>query len=442
MSLQQELSESTQQEDNSVELKPDQEQQEAELSRPLLVSAPTPHPVLLISNPDKQRKRLRTMAAGLAAGGERLRNIENALLRENAERFLPTPLVQAEVLKIARDARLSCKPAIIGDGMARPAETSELWTVHTLADALQQEDAPPPWFIDGLVLADSATLVSGQPHAGKSLNWLEALLEAVAHKKVWGHFDATKIERGLFIETEDPEFVVRQRIRGFSTGLGIDPSKPPTGFYYVCPGPFVLTEAEDKLSKLLEEYKPQIVVLSTLQGLLGERNVKEQVDMAPVNAMIVRLSRKYCPIVLITHSPWDKENKRALGTVTQTANFLVTIHFEKHIKDSGETTTNVTLDSKLGMSQPQFSLKLHTEKITRPDGTICDEVRKVTYEGEPKLTAKEQILRQLETDQLATAEMLGSKFNVSARYARNVIKEHKGKAQGKQKNGGKQKENG
>jgi hypothetical protein len=97
----------------------------------------------------------------------------------------------------------------------RPASP---WEVRTFSDAKRSEGSRPPWVIDDLLLAQTATLVSAQPHAMKSLSWLAACIEAVGFHKVWGHFGAADVERALFIETEDPPWLVEARIRGFAKG--------------------------------------------------------------------------------------------------------------------------------------------------------------------------------------------------------------------------------
>src|SRR5436305_32531 len=103
------------------------------------------------------------------------------------------------------------------------------WNVRTLADALAGEDEPPKWIIDQLLHEQSGTLISGKPHGGKSLNWLAAAMGAVIEHKVWGHFEAREVKRVLYIETEDPESLVKRRIRGLAKGFGIPPAEIPDG---------------------------------------------------------------------------------------------------------------------------------------------------------------------------------------------------------------------
>jgi hypothetical protein len=238
-------------------------------------------------------------------------------------------------------------------------ETAEFWKIRTLKDALKNESQGPPWVIKDLLLKDTATLVSAHPHSMKSLSLLCACMEAVAKKPIWGHFAAPLVKKSLFIETEDPEWLVEARIRGFAKGFGIEDDLP--GFFYGCVGSFNLVESKERIIDLLECYQPDFAVLSTLQGLLGGRDWTRQDSMSDVNALFVELSRRYCPLFVITHSPWNKQNKRAAGTITQAANFVTNVHFEKIKGNKKGNFIHVSIDSKAGSGETDFSLQLNTE---------------------------------------------------------------------------------
>jgi hypothetical protein len=68
--------------------------------------------------------------------------------------------------------------------VATTAEIYDPWKIHTFRDAMESSGAKPPWVIKNLLLSESATLVSAQPHAIKSLSLLSAALEAVATRRV------------------------------------------------------------------------------------------------------------------------------------------------------------------------------------------------------------------------------------------------------------------
>jgi hypothetical protein len=244
---------------------------------------------------------------------------------------------------------------------------------------------------------------------------LFACMEAPAKKKVWNHFAAPNVQRALFLESEDSGWMIKRRIREFAKGLGLQPGKIP-GFRYSRIGPIDLVKSEKQISQALERYRPDFVVLSTLQNLLNGASMKEQTDMAAINAMILRLASKQ-PIVVITHSPWDKTQKRSLGTVTTPANYATTMHLEK----KKETLVRVTLDSKMGMgtTSPDFSLELVLDVKTGK------EVRRGVYLAN---TAKASAIRaELKANPKAKTKDLAAKYGVDERHIRQIKAQMRGK---------------
>jgi len=169
----------------------------------------------------------------------------------------------------------------------------EVWKPRSLEDILSRTPEPPPWVIEGLLPAESGILCSGQPHAGKSLIFLYAALESVLKHTVWQKFPCPKVNRVLFIETEDPRWLVERRVHGFAKGLGIEPGEDleKIGFFVSCPGPFKLLDNKEALTDLIKEVNPDWVVLSTLQGLIPGLDWSQQKDMSNVNAIMVELQR-------------------------------------------------------------------------------------------------------------------------------------------------------
>jgi hypothetical protein len=300
-------------------------------------------------------------------------------------------------------------------------EKADRWTARGFQDAMKGSNEKPPWIIEDLLLADSATLVSAQPHAMKSLSLLSGCLEAVAKKTVWGHFKAPNVDSVLFLETEDPPWMVESRIRGLGKGLGLGEKDQVPGFHYACVGPFDFLSKDNRIEELIREHAPKFIVLSTLQNLLNGRAYNRQEDMQPVMARMIHLAES-APLILVTHSPWDKRQKRAAGTVTQTANFLTAMHYEKRIaRKTGETFVHVAVDSKAGALETDFSLKLETDGSPRDPGSI----RKVSYIGKgwPKGTGKEAILAEVEEDPDASAGEIAERTGLSQRYVQKLFKE-------------------
>src|ERR1700730_17590196 len=143
----------------------------------------------------------------------------------------------------------SPKPTTPERETPQPKKEQPEWEIRTLPDAFKNAEAPP-WIIKDLVMSGTLTLVSAQPHGMKSLSWLAACMEGVHKKQVFRHFEAPKLNNVLFIETEDPEWLVKKRIQGLAQGLKLSKGAELQGFHYTCPGPFELIKQQKQLEQL------------------------------------------------------------------------------------------------------------------------------------------------------------------------------------------------
>lgn len=251
------------------------------------------------------------------------------------------------------------------------------WIAMTrgIEHALKGEGKPFPWAVKGLTIRRSATVVSGHPHAMKSFNCLAGCIELAYSQTLWGHFEAPTIKRTLYIETEDSEALLDARVRGLLRGFGIkSPSELPN-FMYARLGPFDLVQKKEHLKQLFAHFKPDLVVLSTLQGLLGGRDWNAQDKMGPVMAAIIEMAGLIPGgLWVITHSPLNKEATRPAGTITQLANYSTALHFAKGFNE-GKTCVDVKVDSKFGGEETEFCLAIEGGEL--PGGGT--EVRSIQY---------------------------------------------------------------
>jgi hypothetical protein len=173
---------------------------------------------------------------------------------------------------------------------------------------------------------------------------------------------------------------------------------------------------ESQLLALIDDVTPDWVILSTLQGLLGGADWLLQRDMGPINAIMVRLQRRV-PLVAITHSPRDTKARRAAGTITQDANYLTVLHFQKN------ATTGVVSafgDSKMGV-ELNFDLRLITESVRGGEGKITEEVRKIVYESH-RVTKKDLILAYRTENPKASTEDIADATGSTPQHVRKVLK--------------------
>ena len=262
------------------------------------------------------------------------------------------------------------------------------WRPASMKEILNRVEEPLRWIIDPLLLENASNLTSGQPHAGKSLAWLAAAMQAAYTRKVWGKFQVSPgVKRVLYVETEDPRVLVETRVRELAKHMGAADVRDlyDAGFYLATTGPFDLVKVKDQIYRLLDEYKPDLVVLSTLQGLLGGRDWNAQDEMADVNAMLVDLGRNLVPLSVITHSPKDPKLHRAAGTITQEANHATVMHFQKKMLTSGpgkgKDLLTVSVDSKM-FPVPAFELLIDSELAPTSTNSEARKLISVSLAGE------------------------------------------------------------
>lgn len=272
-----------------------------------------------------------------------------------------------------------------------------------------------PWRIRNLVAQGCGTLISAHPHGMKSFTWLQAAIDAPMGNQVWGHFPVTGVKKTLYIETEDPEWLLRQRIQQLARGMSIKASdvKDIGCFTLGVTGPFDIVKTGDKLKQAIETYQPDFTVLSTLQGLLGGRSWKEQDEMAAVNALMVDISAHWSPLTVITHSPWDKKSKRAAGTITQTANFQTSCHYQKYTSREG-TKVSIDVDSKIGADAEESNFKLRLVSDLKLDAI------KFRYEI---AHTRDEIISHIKAHPNEPTADLAAAFDISDRHARRLRKD-------------------
>src|SRR5205085_10292615 len=120
-------------------------------------------------------------------------------------------------------------------------------------------------------------------------NMLAGCMELAHTQTLWGKFKAPNIKKTLFIETEDAKPMLEARIRGLLRGLGIEDVKQLPDFHYARLGPFDLVKMQDELMPVIQHFKPDFVVLTTLQGPWGNRPGNQQTEMAEVNAQFRKI---------------------------------------------------------------------------------------------------------------------------------------------------------
>jgi AAA domain len=350
----------------------------------------------------------------LKAGGTKLTSLENELLTLNAGSH--TPLKDNEAKLIAwkvwnRDQEEKKRSAT--------DQEAEQFRVYSLSDAFEEDPEQQHWLIEGILQKDAAAITSGKPHARKSLSWLACAIEAVTKGTCWGQHKVHAVRSVLFLEAEDSKNLLKKRIRGLAKGQAIDHKNlSGDGFFWMRTGRFDLVKRKGQLLDVLDRIKPNLLILSTLQAFVAGRDLNEQKEMSDVMDVIADIVSRYCSVVLITHSPQAKNSKRAIGTITQEANFATILYFEKKAADHGVAVTKVKLDTKDGESR-EFALRLGV-RVLGKNGSGQDETEVRTVEVMPASKA-ELVRKALADDPDAPAAVIAQQVGCNPSYVYQII---------------------
>lgn len=146
---------------------------------------------------------------------------------------------------------------------------------------MREHPPPVPWIVAGLVMRGGLTILTGDPGRGKSL-----LSQILAAGVGAGHTEAgmeCEPGRALILDAENGEAEIHRRVHAL---------QPPSGRLTIVETEgFDLRFDLDGLDRLIEEHRPDLVVLDSFRTLwAGKENDPGEVvaALAPLQAMLRR----------------------------------------------------------------------------------------------------------------------------------------------------------
>jgi 5S rRNA maturation endonuclease (ribonuclease M5) len=139
--------------------------------------------------------------------------------------------------------------------------------VLDLADALEREDEPIPWTIEGWLAHPERIILGAEPKTGKSLLALDLAL-ALAAGTQWLGFPAHGgPRRVLYVDEENGEHLVRRRVRKLAAGRGLSAADVrDVPLRYLSRNALNL-DVDERLQALfgfVRDFRPDLVVLDSL----------------------------------------------------------------------------------------------------------------------------------------------------------------------------------
>lgn len=100
-------------------------------------------------------------------------------------------------------------------------ETYATYKTLTLSELAQEE--PPPYIVDGFLRKHTITLLSSEPHVGKTMLMLDLMLCMETRAKFLKTFDVPIAASSIFIALDSPKWDIAGQLKKLALGHGIDP---------------------------------------------------------------------------------------------------------------------------------------------------------------------------------------------------------------------------
>lgn len=211
-------------------------------------------------------------------------------------------------------------------GKVRSVETKmvkEKPVVLSLADRMSRQLKPPGWLIEGFWPVGSHGIIAGPPKSYKSILVMEMAISVASGTALFGTYPVHHQGTVLYIQNENPEWSVDDRIHKMLAYKGIhsvvDAVEVDGVITFVeMPIPFYsvdynmnLNDDSDKqwLEDTVLQYKPKMVILDSLYMMMNGVDENSMKEVAPMmNWLLHNLAKRYnCAVIVLHH--WNKNGK-------------------------------------------------------------------------------------------------------------------------------------
>jgi hypothetical protein len=224
---------------------------------------------------------------------------------------------------------------------------------------------PVTWVTPGWLPEGKITIIEGDPGVGKS--WLAQYMcistingDRVPCTGQYGQRGARE-GRVMYIDLEnDPSTDTKSRL----IDMGLDEDKLGNFMQYY--RPFSLTDFEEfeEFEKLVEAFKPRIIVFDTIMLYMGSSDTHKASDVQQTLSRLSLIAQQYsCAVVLIRHlgkSSRDNIKHAGLGSIAFTGMARM-VHLVRVHPNDEELTVVKTI--KANFCRPEPALKFHIESL-------------------------------------------------------------------------------
>ena len=211
-------------------------------------------------------------------------------------------------------------------GKVQPVElqrTKPKPEVLSLVERMARRLEPPGWLIEGFWPVGSHGIIAGPPKSYKSILVMEMAISVASGTALFGVYPVHHRGTVLYIQNENPEWSVDDRIRKMLSFKGIETIVDAVEIdgkieFVEIPIPFYssdynlnLNDEDDKawLEETVKQYKPKMLILDSLYMMMNGVDENSMKEVAPMmNWLLHSITKKYGTAVVVLHH-WNKNTK-------------------------------------------------------------------------------------------------------------------------------------
>lgn len=214
-----------------------------------------------------------------------------------------------EDYEIRKQVRKAYAPFEVRVKKKEPEENADELGLISLTDFMAKPKARPQWLIKDFWIEGEWGMIGGEPKCFKSTMGLDLLYSVASGQPLFGQFEVVNPGPVIYIQNENSEWIMQDRLQRFIKNR---PCKKEVPLYMLNQNGFMLDEdGLDNIEKMVEKYKPRLLVLDPLMTMFHE----ELSDHSKVQPILQELSdiaaKSGTALIIVHHSNKSNDpNKR------------------------------------------------------------------------------------------------------------------------------------
>jgi len=274
--------------------------------------------------------------------------MDRELVRRMAETFL-TDCGIPEAGRLVTEGLVSAK----GKGAVVVQQSS----LTHIRDLLAEPDDLVSWIVHGLLPAGGMSVFGGKPKGGKSTTARAIALRVCRGEPVLGR--TTTKGPVIYLGLEDPRRVTKGHLRTLGARADDD--------LYVFTGSRP-AEALDWLENVLSQVDPVLVVVDTLQHMLGVSDLNDYARVVAALGPVLALVRSRRAHIMLVHHA-GKGDRAGFDTILGSTAIVGTVDVALLLRRRDDNTRTLTTLQRTGEDLPESVLTLDAQQEPQIGGT-------------------------------------------------------------------------